>query len=155
ASQESVLEVKPDGSQTSLPRPNSGGFGLSSSALAVDGQGDILLPVLGFSPAGNPLNYITPLIPGVPVSVTVPTAISVSASSAAPLDGQSVTFTATVTVPGGDPVPTSADGTVTFYDGTTVLGTATLSGSPATATLTTAALPPGVHMIGASYSGDA
>ena len=78
-----------------------------------------------------------------PVSVIVPTAISVSASSTAPLYGRDVAFTATVTVPDGDPVPTSADGTVTFYDGSTVLGTQALSGSTATATLTTAALAPG------------
>jgi hypothetical protein len=83
-----------------------------------------------------------------------PTSISVSASSATPVYGQSVTLTATVTTPAGDLIPTSADGMVTFYDGTTSLGTANLSGSPATATLTTAALTAGPHTITASYSGD-
>jgi sugar lactone lactonase YvrE len=85
---------------------------------------------------------------------SVPTSISVSASTATPTYGQSVTLTATVTTPSGDLVPTSSDGTVTFYDGATVLGTATLSGGPATATLTTAALTGGTHMLTAHYSGD-
>src|SRR5262249_24550908 len=40
------------------------------------------------------------------------------------------------------------------YDGATLLGTAALSGSPATATFTTAALAVGTHMIRAHYSGD-
>ena len=89
------------------------------------------------------------------VVVSTPTAISVSASSAAPAFGQPETLTATVTTPSGDPIPTSSDGMVTFYDGTTVLGSATLSGSPATATLTIpAGLAVGSHTITASYSGD-
>ena len=53
-----------------------------------------------------------------------PTAISVTASDAAPVYGQSETFTATVTTPSGDPTPGPTDGTVTFYDGNTPLGTA-------------------------------
>src|SRR5262249_32831843 len=61
--------------------------------------------------------------------------------------------TATVTSTTGA-IPTASDGTVTFYDGTTALGSATLSGSPATATLTMATLAVGQHVITASYSGD-
>jgi hypothetical protein len=83
-----------------------------------------------------------------------PTSISVSASSAAPVYGQGVTLTATVTTPPGSPIPTSTDGTVTFYDGGTSLGSATLSGSPATATLTNVLLTAGQHTITARYSGD-
>ncbi len=88
------------------------------------------------------------------VVVSTPTAISVSASSATPAFGQPETLTATVTTPSGEPIPTSSDGMVTFFDGTTALGSATLSGSPATATLTTTALAIGSHTITASYSGD-
>jgi len=62
---------------------------------------------------------------------------------------QAVTFTATV-LPSTGSGPT---GTVKFLDGTTQIGTATLSGS--TATLTTASLTAGSHSITASYSGDA
>jgi CSLREA domain-containing protein len=66
--------------------------------------------------------------------------------------GQSVTFTATVvvTAPGtGAPA-----GTVTFFDGATNLGIASLNGS-GVATLTTAALTGGTHSLTAVYSGDA
>src|SRR4051794_7839779 len=85
-----------------------------------------------------------------------PTAIPVSASSAAPAYGQAETFTATVTIPSGDPTPGPTDGTVTFYDGNTPLGTAQAlsAANPPTATLTTSTLALGAHTITASYSGD-
>ena len=60
--------------------------------------------------------------------------------------GQNVTFTAAVT-------PSSATGTVTFLDGTTMLGSGTLSGG--TTTFSTAGLTTGNHSITASYSGAA
>jgi hypothetical protein len=62
--------------------------------------------------------------------------------------GQEVTFTAQVT--GSGPTPTAE---VTFFDGTSKLGTATLSGG--VAALTTAKLAVGTHPITAEYSGDA
>ena len=62
--------------------------------------------------------------------------------------GQSVTFTATVT---GTGTPT---GTVTFLDGSTTLGTASLSASGA-ATFSDSSLAVGSHSITGSYSGDA
>ena len=75
--------------------------------------------------------------------VDYPTSISVSASSAGPVYGQTVTLTATVTTPAGDPTPTSSDGTVNFYDGATLLGSANLSGSTGIAALSTAVLAVG------------
>ena len=74
------------------------------------------------------------------------------ASSANPsVFGQAVHFTATVkAVAPGSGVPT---GTVTFVDGSTFLGTATL-GSGGKATFTTRALPVGSHTITVSYGGD-
>ncbi|WP_018253409.1 RCC1 domain-containing protein [Salinispora mooreana] len=67
-----------------------------------------------------------------------------------PKPDQPVTLTATVTCTGG--IPT---GTVTFLDGTKVLGTEPLSGSPiATATRTVTRLTPGEHTIRARYNGD-
>ncbi len=65
--------------------------------------------------------------------------------------GQPVTFTAVVSpfAPAAG-VPT---GTVTFYDGAALLGSATLVGGQAS--FSTAALTPGVHSITAVYSGDA
>ncbi len=59
--------------------------------------------------------------------------------------GQAVTLTAAVT-------PEAATGKVTFYDGTTVLGVATLSGGEAV--LTTALLPSGSRVLQAYYGGD-
>ncbi|MDI3563428.1 Ig-like domain repeat protein [Bradyrhizobium sp. Arg816] len=72
--------------------------------------------------------------------------VSLSASSAAPAVGQSVTFTATLS--GGS----SPSGTVTFQDGATVLGSAAIAGS--SASLATAALAVGTHTITAVYGGD-
>ncbi|MFI1548740.1 beta strand repeat-containing protein, partial [Streptomyces griseofuscus] len=64
--------------------------------------------------------------------------------------GEAKTLTATVTaVPPGAGTPT---GTVSFYDGATLLGTGTLIGG--TATLTTSALGVGTHSLIAVYSGD-
>ena len=65
--------------------------------------------------------------------------------------GQSVTFTATVTTPGGGGViPT---GSITFFDGATILGNVPLNGA-AVATFTTVALTAGAHPIAATYGGD-
>jgi hypothetical protein len=67
--------------------------------------------------------------------------------------GVAVTFTATVATAGANP-PT---GTVTFNDGTTALGTGTLStvSGSQVATFTTSTLAPGSHSITAVYGGDA
>ena len=64
------------------------------------------------------------------------------------LSGQTVTFTATVSGSGGTPT-----GTVTFRDGTTTLGAATLAGGAAS--FSTASLTIGSHAISAGYGGDA
>jgi hypothetical protein len=66
--------------------------------------------------------------------------------------GQSVTFTASVTTPGGGGV--NPDGSITFFDGATILGNVVLNGS-AVASYTTAALTAGAHVITATYGGDA
>ena len=61
--------------------------------------------------------------------------------------GTAVTFTATVSVSGGP-----ATGTVTFWDGATVLGSGTLSAG--TATFATSTLAVANHSISATYAGD-
>lgn len=63
--------------------------------------------------------------------------------------GQAVTFTATVTNSGG-PTPT---GTVAFYNGSTVWGTATLNSS-GVAQVTISMLPVGTHPMTAEYEHD-
>lgn len=80
------------------------------------------------------------------VSKSIPTAI-LNASANPVLYGSQVAFMATLT--GGGPAPT---GTVTFFDGTTELGTETLS--KGIAAYATSALSLGSHSITASYGGD-
>src|SRR5262249_15342488 len=119
------------------------------------------------SPAGNHSitatynsdgNYATSTSPATTVNVTAVgtrTSTTTIVSSANPsLAGQAVTFTATVKDTGATPAQTPT-GTVTFKDGSTVLGTATLSGSSgtATATFSTSALTAGSHTITATYNG--
>jgi hypothetical protein len=62
-----------------------------------------------------------------------------------------ITFTATVTA--AQSAPTAPTGTVRFFDGATLVGTATLSGG--TATLVTGGLTAGTHGVEARYDGDA
>ncbi len=79
---------------------------------------------------------------------TTTTGLGVSASAITV--GASVTLSATVTGAAGSAgTPT---GTVTFYDGTTLLGTGTLSAG--LATYATAALPVGSDSVTAVYGGD-
>jgi hypothetical protein len=78
------------------------------------------------------------------------TSTSLTSSALASLPEQAVTFTATVSaMAGGTPT-----GSVTFYDGTNVLGTVTLD-TNGNATFTTSGLWLGDHNITAIYSGDA
>lgn len=71
-------------------------------------------------------------------------AVTVASSLNPSVYGNAVTFTARV--------PADATGTVTFFDGTTALGTGTVAGG--TATLTTSALVAAAHPITAQYGGD-
>lgn len=86
--------------------------------------------------------------------VPIPTTTSITADVNPQNSGSNVTFTATVTpVQSGGPGPT---GTVSFYDGATLLGTGTLSlvSGSYIATFQTSALSIGSHTIKATYSGD-
>lgn len=74
------------------------------------------------------------------------TTLTLSTSANPVVLGQPLTITATV-------APTAATGKVTFYYGTTVLGTRTLSGGQAT--LTTSLLPAGTQPVKAYYAGSA
>ena len=79
------------------------------------------------------------------------TATALTAVPSSPTLGQSVTFTATVSaVPPGAGTTT---GSVSFMDGTTLLGTVPLTNG--SAAFSTASLALGSHDITASYSGDA
>jgi trimeric autotransporter adhesin len=83
--------------------------------------------------------------PGSPVATT--TTLSVPSSPI--VSGQAVTLTATVA-----PAPTgSSKGTVSFFDGTTLLGTSNVNAS-GIATFTAQGLTDGAHSITAIYSGN-
>ena len=75
----------------------------------------------------------------------VPTVTTLTPSPNPSTFGASVALTAAVS-------PSSATGTVTFFDGATSLGTGSLSGG--TATLNIATLSVGAHSLTASYGGD-
>jgi hypothetical protein len=79
-----------------------------------------------------------------------PTTTTVVSPSTASVFGQSVSFNATVSANSGAGTPT---GTVSFLDGSTPLGQATL-GSNGKASFTTSRLTVGNHVITASYLGD-
>jgi hypothetical protein len=83
------------------------------------------------------------------VPTETPTTTTLSSSPNPSTYGQAVTFTAVVTSSIGAP----PDGeTVTFMEGTTILGTGALSGG--SASFTTSALPAGTDYIKAVYGGD-
>ncbi len=83
------------------------------------------------------------------------TATNLGASKTNPAYGASITLTATVSTSGAH-TPT---GTVTFYDGSTNIGSGTLSGSGASATATyvtkSTDLAVGANQLTAAYGGDA
>ena len=74
-----------------------------------------------------------------------PTTISVAASATTVTYAQTVNLTATVAS-----TTTPSEGTVTFYDGSTTLGTGPVSGG--TATLNSVLLPVGIDVITATYT---
>jgi MYXO-CTERM domain-containing protein len=88
------------------------------------------------NPATSPATVVT-IVPGA-TTVTLTTSANPASFS------QAITFTATV--------PSAATGTMTFLDGTSVLGTGAINGG--VATLTTSTLAIGTHAITASYGGD-
>ena len=83
--------------------------------------------------------------PGLPISVKTGATLVLTSSANPSLTGQSVTFTATAN--------SGATGTIQFQDGGVTLGSATLSGG--VATLTTASLTAGSHVISFTFPGDA
>lgn len=131
--------------------PNAAGVATLTTSVLSSGSHSITATYPGdanYSPATS-----APLIQ---VVGKIPTTITITASSAAQLFNSPVTFTAVVTAP--IPTPT---GTVTFYDGTTVLGMAPLSTNGVVVSLTvgnaafaTSSLTTGDHKITAIYSGD-
>jgi hypothetical protein len=87
-------------------------------------------------------------------TATVTQAATTTSLTAAPdpsVFGEAKTLTATVVA--APPGTGTSTGTVSFFDGASLLGTSTLSGG--VATFTTSALGVGVHVLTSVYSGDA
>lgn len=84
---------------------------------------------------------------------TRPTVTALEADKTTANTGEPVTFTATVQITGG--YANNPSGTVSFLNGTVVIGTGTLalSGSDYKASFTTSSLPMGSHNITARYEG--
>jgi Bacterial Ig-like domain (group 3)/FG-GAP-like repeat len=152
-----ILYGKGDGTFTSVPIQDGAiapkdlvnlSVGTASGTIALDlnhdGHPDIL--------TGNAILlslYGSAVTSPPPTLFTTTTALTSSASS--PATGGSITFTAIITgASGSTGTPT---GTVNFLDGTTSLGTGTLTSG--IATYTTTALAAGSHSVTAVYSGDA
>ena len=123
---------------------NGGSASLTTSALAV-GSNSITASY------GGDANFTTSISTALTQTVNQDGSATVVIGVPYPsVIGQAVTFTATVTAAApGSGTPT---GTVTFYDGSTVLDTATLSGG--SAAFATSALALGSHPITAVYGGD-
>jgi Bacterial Ig-like domain (group 3)/FG-GAP-like repeat len=121
---------------------------VSTADLLGNGYAEVLagLPTGGLAVFLNSTVWTAATPP--PTLAASTTALSASASTIAA--GATVTFTATVSGPTGTTVPT---GTVAFMNGTTTLGTGTLSAT-GVATLSTTALPTGSNSITAIYGGD-
>lgn len=96
---------------------------------------------------GNNLTSASPTLSQVIIASTTTTLVSSLNPSVV---GQAVTFTATVSSTSGTP-PNGE--TITFKNGSAVLGTAPLTGGAAS--LTTSSLAAGIYTITASYAGDA
>ena len=90
-------------------------------------------------------NYNTSTSSRLTQTVKQASAVALSSSTNPLPSGANVMFTAIVT-------PSAATGTVTFFDGSTTLGTGTLSGGAAV--FSTSSLAVGTHSITAVYGGD-
>jgi hypothetical protein len=103
-------------------------------------------------PAGlSSPNYAIVFVSGTLTIVKGSVSVAVSASPEPSGYNMPMTFTATVSAVA--PAAGSPSGTVRFFDGPTLIGSATVSGGAAA--LTTAGLDPGVRTIEARYDGDA
>jgi hypothetical protein len=145
-----VLLGNGDGTFQPVVAYGSGGFGAYSVAVAdlnKDGKPDVVV-ANGCVSSNSCANGTVGVL--LNVSGPTPTTTAVTSSSNPSVFGQPVTFTSTVTAQGSD-IPT---GTVTFYDGTTSIGTSNLNNS-GVAPLTTSNLSEGTHSITTTYNGNA
>ncbi len=123
---------------------SSGDAGASWSAQTIGGGEGLLsiaCPALSLCAIGTNGGHVY-------MASSQATAISLAVSPNPPVSGQPATFTATLSA--CTPAPT---GNVAFFDGLSLLGSATISGGQAQ--LTNVSLAAGSHQLTASYGGDA
>ncbi|MGA9542132.1 MAG: Ig-like domain repeat protein [Candidatus Sulfotelmatobacter sp.] len=123
----------------------AGGSAVAVTGTTVLGAGSYTLTAT-FTPTNTSTYASTTASASFTVAKATPV-LALTSSASAVAVGSSVTFTATVTSSAGTP-----GGSVSFYDGTTLLGTGTLAAG--VATYTTLNLPVGALSITAVYSGD-
>jgi hypothetical protein len=122
----------------------SGPGQLSGNTLTVSGAGTVIVAA---NQAGNgDYAAAAQVTESIPVNKALPVAAIASSGNPVLLDN-GITLTATINSGAGAPT-----GTVTFLDGSTALGMATLTGG--TAMFTTSSLAAGTHTITVAYGGD-
>jgi hypothetical protein len=143
ASPTGTVQFKDGAANLGTPVTLAGGAAsLTTSALT---SGSHSITAVYGGDGNNTASTSAPLTQRVNQSTTT-TALTSSVNPSTP--GQAVTFTATVTSGGGSP-----SGTVTFKDGATAIGSASLAGG--VAALTISSLTSGSHSITAVYGGTA
>jgi hypothetical protein len=137
---------------TALPNPNIGVQIVNGNTLEynpIAATNSIITLTVKDSENIPDSNHLDLPLTIVPLQLATTTALTSSNSTAG--TSQSIVLTAKVTQPQGGAPPT---GQVTFYNGTTILGTAMLDAN-ATATFQTSFASTGVYSITASYGGNA
>jgi hypothetical protein len=120
-------------------------YATTATATSAPGTYPITATVTGAALA----NYTLNVTPGTLTVAPAATSVTLATSASPVFIGASITFTATVSSAAGVP-----PGTVSFLNGTALLGTGTINAS-GVATFSTSSLTPGTYTITATYPGSA
>ena len=141
------------------PTPTLEGVGLTLDYLKLNADGSTAADLGSTAPTAGGSYAVTATFAGsadysaasarTTFTIAQATTISLVARTATAVFGQPVTLTATVSSSAGTPA-----GTVTFMDGTTLLGSPVTPNSSGVATLHVSTLPVGTDLLTASYGGD-